>query len=174
MSQQGKVVLQVLSTLSKALDLSIVKDALAREYAFPFADGDEANEADALWHDRRTLGAGAAETLDLAGGTLEDALGTALALAGVKLLVVKAAAGNLADLVVSIPVAAGVGSPAVAVQTVALPPGGLLALVAPGVAGSPVVPGFAVSTGTWDAVTVENQDAVDEATYEVIVLGVGA
>jgi hypothetical protein len=174
MSQQGKVVLQVLSTLSRALDLSTVKDALATEYAYPFGDGSDPNQADALWHDRRTLAAGAGEALDLAGGTLEDAFGAALALAGVKALVVHAAVDNGADLHVAIPVAAGVGSPTVTVQTIALPPGGLLALVAPGVAGSPLVPGFAVAAGTWDTVTVENQDVVAEAVYEVIVLGVAA
>lgn len=47
------------------LDLSTVQDDSALEFKLSLSDGTGANEADKIWHDRRTLSASASETLDL-------------------------------------------------------------------------------------------------------------
>lgn len=51
------------------LDLSTVQDDSALEFKQSITDGTGANEADKIWHDRRTLAASASETLDLSGLT---------------------------------------------------------------------------------------------------------
>jgi hypothetical protein len=47
------------------LDLSVVSDASRLEYAAALADGTGTDQCDKIWHDTRTLAAGASDDLDL-------------------------------------------------------------------------------------------------------------
>jgi hypothetical protein len=49
----------------ESLDLATVTDTARLEYARSLADGVSLDQADKLWHDQRTLAAGASENLDL-------------------------------------------------------------------------------------------------------------
>lgn len=49
----------------EVLDLSTLQDSMSLEYKKSLADGTAVNLADKIWHDKRTLAAGANETLDL-------------------------------------------------------------------------------------------------------------
>jgi len=51
--------------LKESLDLSIVTDASRLEYNRSLVDGAGSGQADKLWHDERTLAAGAHDDLDL-------------------------------------------------------------------------------------------------------------
>src|SRR5688572_4302932 len=48
-----------------AIDLTVVSDSSKLEYAESLADGTAADQADKLWHDQRTVAAGANDDLDL-------------------------------------------------------------------------------------------------------------
>jgi hypothetical protein len=171
--QYGKVTIHILSTLEKALDLSTVRDSLALEYAYALPTGSDAGQADRLFHDQRTIAAGASDDVTLRTG-VSDAFGDTVSFAEVRALILRADADNGADLVLSIPVAAGLGSPPITEQVLRIPPGGAVALIAPGVDGSPATGRFAVAAGTWDVLSIVNMDLTASATYDVIVLGVSA
>lgn len=153
-TQRGRIVLDMTSELSDALDLSTPVDRLAKTLQYLLTGGTAAGQANRLWHDRRTVGPGG-ESLALDGG-LVDGLGQAFTVSAIKVLLVTAAAGNLDELVVTW--AAG----GLAARVAA---GGVLLVVAAGAGydvGSPASP-IAVASG--GAVTL---------TYEVVLVGVGA
>jgi hypothetical protein len=130
------------------------------------ANGVGLNQADRMFSDRRTLSASANEDLDLAGGSLLDTLGDALALVKVKALVIYAAAANPNPLNVTRP-AAGAPIFLAASDGVAIPPGGFLALAWPSAAG------VAVTPTTADLINIANTGAGD-VTYDVLVIGASA
>lgn len=86
----------------ETLDLSTVADASRLEYLAGLGDGVGAGQADKLWHDERTLAAGAAEELSL--DALDQALfggSIVVSLASVKtLLIVNTATASGDDLLV--------------------------------------------------------------------------
>jgi hypothetical protein len=151
----------------KALDLTSPLDELIYVRRIDLASGIGANQADLLWHDQRTLAASGTEDLDLAGG-LTDAFGTALTMVKVKELVVCAAAGNTNDVQVTRPAANGVPLFLAASDGIAVPPGGMIHLQAPGAAG------VAVTAGTGDLITVTNGGAGTSVTYDVVIIGTSA
>ena len=71
----------------RALDLSTPVDAGAIALTDELLHGTAIDQADLLWHDRRTLAA-TSENLDLAGG-LTDAFGQTLTFAKIKALLIK-------------------------------------------------------------------------------------
>lgn len=73
----------------QALDLSNVRDAGARNFDDALVQGTGLDQADLLWHDRRTLAGGASEELDLTGGLTASVSGAALTFARVKGIVLK-------------------------------------------------------------------------------------
>lgn len=160
----GRVSLGALFNFVSGLDLSSVTDALARTWPFTFLNGVGADQANALWHDERTLGAGAAENLDLAGG-LVDAFGAALTFTRIKAVLIRAATTNQTELEVTRPANGAPLFNAVG-DGVTLPPGAAFALVVPDASG------VAVTAGTGDLLRIENMGSPgDSAVYDIILVG---
>ncbi len=130
-----------------------------------FAAGTASEKADLVFGpDQRTLAGGATESLDLIGGGLVDAFGTALAFVKVRALVIQNLSatkiltiGNDANPLVFL----GAGA-----STVILPPKGMLALVNP-------MTGWTVTAGTGDKIKIAN-DAGDPADYLIWIVGTSA
>jgi hypothetical protein len=161
----GRITLQATFNYVNALDLANVTDALAQVFAFTFASGVGADQANALWHDRRTVAPGVTDLLDLAGGIV-DAFGTTLTLTRVKALLVKAAAANESDLQVAQTGSGGAPLFLVPGGGVNLPPGAAVALVVPD------ANGISVTAGVADLITVSNPGSPGSpAVYDIIVAG---
>src|SRR5439155_27040686 len=125
------------------------------------ATGTATGQADKVWSDTRTLTASATEDIDLT-GTLIDAFGATLTLARVKGLVIFASSANTNDVVVGNASSNGwVGPFGAATHTLAVRPGGLLCLFAPGATG------YTVVGGTGDLLHVANSAGGSSVTYDV-------
>lgn len=166
-TQAGHVTVDLQTNLINALDLSNVVDALSRTATVTLGSGTGANQANQVFHDRRTLALSTGETLDLSGG-LTNGLGQTCTFTKVKILWILAATTNVNDVVVSVPAANGFVSPFnAAADAVKVKPGGMLLLVAPD------ANGYGVTADTADLLTVTNGGAGTAVTYDVILVGVG-
>lgn len=162
-----RVSLSLLATLTSALDLSTADDPLNYVKNIELATGTGANQADMLWHDRRTLTASATEDLDFA-GVLVNALGATQTFARLKALLVYAATGNTNNVNVTRPASNGVPLFLAAGDGIPVRPGGLFVAMAPDVTG------YAVTGGTGDLLTFTNSAGSTSVIYDVIVVGASA
>lgn len=158
--------LKVLSKLTNALDLSSPLDELSKDYSVTLGSGNGANQGNSHFHDTRTLAASATEELDLAGG-LTGPFGATVTFTKVKALIIRAASGNVNDVLIGgAAVNAWVAPFGDATDVVKVKPGGTLVLIAPD------ANGYAVTAGTGDKLKVANSAAGTSVTYDVIVIGV--
>lgn len=128
-------------------------------------DGSGANQASRAWHDQRSLGASAAEELDLSGG-LVDEFGYAIVFTAIKALMVRAAAGNTNDVVVGGASAyAFLGPFAESADKLVLPPGGFVLLVHPDA-------GWTVTSSPGDLLRIANGGAGTAVTYDIVLVGI--
>jgi hypothetical protein len=168
MTLQSKLTIAAAAALTASLDLGVARAPLDFKHVLDLADGTGAAQADLLWHDQRTLAASGSESLDLAGGSLTDALGTALTFARVKGLIVAAAAGNTTEVLVG-----GAATNAwaswvdAADNEVVVRPGGVVALLAPGT-------GYAVTADTGDLLQIANSSSGTSVTYDIVIIGASA
>lgn len=163
-SQSSKVNVHIDSTLTKSLSLSQIDDKLVRDYAISLSNGTGANQANNVWHARRTLTASATEDLDLA-GVLTSSNGQTLTFTRVKFILVYAATANTNTVNVSRSASNGVPIFAAAGDLVGVTPGGMFILAAPNATGIPVT----ASTG--DLITVTNSAGSTSVTYDIVVIG---
>jgi hypothetical protein len=133
------------------------------------ANGTGAGQADLAFTDTRTLAASATEDLDLA-GALADPFGTAQVFARLKLLVVKAAAGNTNNVLVGRASSNGLATAFGATGAVILRPGGFLILAT----GEADATGHVVTAGTGDLLTVSNSGSGTSVTYSIMAVGCSA
>lgn len=167
MALTTKITLDVISTLTKVLDLATGKTPLNRRQEYSWESGTAANQADLVFHDQRTLTASTAEELDLA-GVLTDIYGATITFVRIKALVVVSAAGNTNLVQVGGAAAnAFVNWVANATDILLVRPGGVLALVAPDVTAYPV------TAGTGDKLRFAN-DAGSSITYDIVIIGASA
>lgn len=153
------------AALTRALDLVTGASPLAYRKSLPFTNGAGANQAQYLFHDRRTLTASGSEDLDMA-GSLVDIYGNTLTFATIKamLFYIPSTAGG--DLTVTAKATNGFATwVGAAGDAVKIKPGGLLLLLAPG------ADGYAVTAGTGDLITVTNGDGAASVDYDVILMG---
>jgi len=163
-SLTASVELVVTGTLTNTLDLATVSSPLVIRRALALANGVGANQANVIWSDNRTLAPSASENLDLNGGGLVDAFGTAIAPARLRTVVIYAAAANTNNLTLfgnanSVPLLN------TAATTVTLQPGGVYVYTAPATAGT------VVTAGTGDIIQVANAGAGTSVTYDIVVIG---
>lgn len=163
------VLLQVSAYLSNtAVDLTVPAANLSFGQSIHLDNGTGANAADKLFMDTNTIAASGNVDIDLA-GSLTDALGVALTFAKVKAIFLRAASGNTNDVVIGAAASnAFVGPFGSGSDTLAVAPGGFLALVAPGAAG------WAVTAGTGDLLRIANGGAGTAVTYDVVIIGTSA
>lgn len=157
----------LVSHLVDTLDLSNRENRTRFARSWAFANGVGADQADRVWHDRRTLAASAAENLDLSGG-LTDVFGATITLARLKALVLYADPGNTNLVQLTRPSSNGVPLFLAASDGLALRPGGAFCWV------SPDATGIVVTAGTGDLLTVTNSAGGTSVTYDVLLLGASA
>lgn len=163
-SLRTQVQLLVKADLTDTVGLSEVSAPVVLQQLLNLTNGVGAGQADMVWTDQRTLTASSTEDLDLAGGGLTDAFGTAFEPAKVRLIVVTAAGANTND-VVLFGDAASVPFLSTAATTVSVPPGGFIVLATPNLAG------VAVTPTTADIVQVANGGAGTGVDYDIVIIG---
>ena len=167
MALASRITLSVESNLTQALDLLTATAPLTYPVQIDLATGTGLGQADMQWSDTRTLTASSTEDLDL-NGVLVGPLGTTLTFLRIKALIVKAAAANTNNVVISRPAANGVPLFSAASDALPVMPGGWFGWVAPNAAG------VGVTAATGDLITVTNSGAGTSVTYDIIVIGASA
>jgi hypothetical protein len=148
----------------KVLSLSTVADRGSLTAKDDLAYGTGLNQADILWHDRRTLATEASEALDLT-NALVDALGQTLTFSAIKGLLIQNRATEAGHEIL-----VGGGSQAWASwlgasgDVVRIGPAGVLLVWNPSAAG------YAVSDGSADQLRIENPSDA-EISYDILLLG---
>lgn len=133
--------------------------------AISWTSGTGAGQADLLFADQRTIADSENDDLDLA-GSLTDVFGNTLTFVEICAMEVRAAGGNTNDVVVG-----GAASNAFtgpfgdASDTIAVQPGGVLAL------GAPDAGGWTVAAGTGDVLRIANGGAGSSVTYDIVLVG---
>lgn len=167
MALTTKITLKVVATHTNPLDLVTGTAPVNKEYAFSWASGTGANQADKLFSDTRTLAASTSEDLDLA-GSLVSAFGKTITFTKIKAIIIAAASGNTNDVQVGGAAANQfINWVASATDIVNVAPGGLLCLIAPD------ADGYAVTAGTGDLLKLANSGAGTGVTFDIILIGVG-
>lgn len=164
MAVDASLSLRVRATQTSALDLSTVVDPINQLIEQAFANGTGADQANKVWSDRRTLADGASESLDLAGG-LTDAFGAAITFTKIKGIVIKNRSTTQTLAVGGAASSQFINWVANSSDIVNIPPGGFLALTAPGAAG------FAVTAGTGDLLKIANGAAGQATDYDIYLIG---
>ncbi|KPK71858.1 MAG: hypothetical protein AMJ84_05420 [Acidithiobacillales bacterium SM23_46] len=149
---------------SKSLDLSTPKDTLSQNRGKTLNNGTGADQADTVWHDKRTLGDGENETLDFHDGSLSDPLGGALTLDELKALYIKNYSSD-AGLKIGGAAANALGLFADATDILLLPPGGELLFTAPGSGGIDI-------TTNSDLKLEHDGTGSSSLIYDIVVIGV--
>jgi hypothetical protein len=151
---------------SKAGDLGAAIFALTREYGtWKITSGVGVDQADLLFSDQRTLGAGANEDLDLAGALL-DIYGASLTFVKLRRLVLRAADANPNNLTLSRPASNGIPLFIAASDGLIIPPGCSFAWQAP-------KNGISVTAGTGDLLNVL-AGAGGNHVYDIEIIGTSA
>jgi hypothetical protein len=165
MTVSTKIRIGILAKQLEPADLSTPEDSLELAIEKILGDGTGSDQADLLFHDRRTLADSASESLVLT-GTLKDKFDQVLSFLSVKAFVLRnlsttqsLTVGNGAN-----PWASWLGSPT---STAVVPPGGLLFLVSTGA-------GFPVTPATGDVLKIANGALGTSTDFDLVLLGSSA
>lgn len=165
-SLSGRLSLNVDMTLASALDIGTAEYRPQYGANYVLDNGTGANQANELFADNRTLVASAIENLDLA-GSLINAFGTAIVFDKIKALIVKAAPGNVNDVLVGGAASAQASSFFGDVtDVVKVKPGGMVAFVAPDASG------YDVTATSADLLKIANSAGGTPVSYTIIIIGV--
>jgi hypothetical protein len=150
-------------------DLSSVKDTGAISLEDTLANGTAIDQADVLWHDRRTLAATTSEDLDLAASLVSALTGAAVTFAKIKCIYIKNRATTAGYIL-----AVGGASATQFVNWVAnssdilnISPDGFLLLWNPSLAG------YAVAASTGDLLKINNTGG-GSLDYDIVLIGTSA
>ena len=157
--------ISVTVTQSSALDIATGSTPLAFLANYVFASGTSAYQGTTFTSDNRTLGAGAADSFDLAGG-LVDIFGNVVTFTRIRAILIETTAGSAGDLTLFAATAgsnAFVGPMNFGAQ-IRVPPGCTWGGAAPNPDGWPVI------AGTADILFVSNQSA-GNINYSIILIG---
>jgi len=166
MSLNSKIVTSIVASLTNPLDLATGTTPLTVDKRINLASGTGSDQADRIFHDRRTITASATDSLDLA-GVLTDAFGATLTFVKLKGLYVSAASANTNNVNVTRPAVNGVPWLLAAGDGVPVLPGGQMLWVAPGA-------GVTVTAATGDLIDIVNSGAGTSVTYDIVILGTSA
>jgi hypothetical protein len=176
-----KVSLSVEGTLTKAMSISTSVAANPKAtVSETLANGTSTDQADKMYFVSGSIAASGTVDRDLA-GTLEDAFGDACVFVKIKAIILKNTSDEQdPETDAEIQIGGGTGgdgtnafdtwitsTAADGSEAVKVPAGGAVALFAPAA-------GYAVTAATADILHIVNNDAVDAATYELIVIGTSA
>lgn len=131
------------------------------------ANGTGAGQADRVYAKTITLAASGNQDIDL-NGALLDTLGGPAVFAKVKAIAVRARDTNVNNVIVGAAAANGfIGPFGAATHTVAVQPGGMLVISAPGA-------GWTVTAATADLLRVANSGAGTSVTFDIVIVGTSA
>ncbi|MFI9558873.1 hypothetical protein [Nonomuraea endophytica] len=156
---------QLESELTTALDLSTPSSLVKLAQQMNFAQGAGAGQADMIWHNTSTIAASGTDSLDLAGTALQNPWGANLTFARIKLLLVRAAAGNTNNVNVTRPASNGVPWALAAGDGFPVVPGGVFFWYAPTAAG------VVVTATTGDLIDIVNSAGGTSVTYDIVIVG---
>lgn len=159
---------QIEGLFKNILDLSTPADALLERTKIQLGNGTTANNADLVFHDRRTINASSSEDLDLAGGSLLSPFGAGLTFVELRAVMISASLSNVNNVRVSRPASNGVPLFLAASDGIDVPPGGCFMWACP--ADGKVT----VTAGTGDLITVANSSSGSAVTYDVVIVGTSA
>lgn len=162
----ANVGIQGISEHTKTNDLSTTKDRVELVISQAFANGTGNNQADLIFHDKRTLADGASENLDLS-GSLTDVFGSTLTFAKIKAIIIQNLSTTQILTVGGAAANALINWVADATDKINIPPGGAFCIMAP-------LAGFAVTAGTGDILKIANGGAGDPADYNIWIIGTSA
>ena len=167
----------VSGSAGKAIDLATINAPANLSKTMELLFGTGAGKANQLWHDRRVL-AGAADegvAIDFA-GALTNAFGSTVAFANIKAILIF----NRSDEVitdfqsVATDASISVGDTAAneflgpfhaAGDGIIVPAGGIFLIT------NPTAAGWAVTAATGDIMLISNEDATDQACYDILIAG---
>ena len=149
---------------TKTLDLNTVRDTVSLNRGPSLTDGTGDNQADVMWHDKRTLADGATETLDIQDGTLTNAVGTAVTIDILKVLYIKNKSSD-ANLEIGGAPTTDIRLFKVTGDILTLPPGGEFLFSAP------LASGVDTTTNS-DLKMTHDGTGTSSLDYEIIVVGV--
>ena len=162
MSLTGTIRINTMLESVGALDLSTPTDLLNLPITFTLTSGTGANQANRCWHDARTLGNGANETIDLrAVGGAVDGVGQTLTLTRLVALIIY---NTHATTAITVEPGASDGWTSAFAGVEKIKPGGIHVYVAPGAAGY-------VISNTVKNIKVTNLEAGAGATFDIIIVG---
>lgn len=156
----------IAANLTSALDLVIATAPLSLSNRITIPTGTASGQADLCWSDTRTVAASGTDALDLA-GSLSGNLGGTLTIVKLKMVYVRAAAGNTNNVRVNRPASNGVPLFLAASDGIDVLPGGEFLWVAPGA-------GVTVTAGTGDLLNIDNSSSGTSVTYDVVLVGTSA
>jgi len=165
MSQSATISVAVSVEQSSSGDINTALNTITQALTTQLLDGTGADQANQAFSDERTLAASTSENLDLAGG-LTDVFGSAITFTKIKAMAVFAGANNGDNIEVG-----GAGSNGfdswvgASGDKVNVPPGGMLLLTAPDLAG------LSVTASTGDLLTINNTDSGASGTYKIVLIG---
>ncbi len=172
-----KMALAITGQATKGLDLSSVNGPINIAQSMTLAFGTGANAFNQVWHDRRVLAGAATETtaIDLA-ATLTNCFGTTVTFANVKLLVVVNRSNEIItgvhDTITDAAISVGdtaanefLGPFHAAGDGLIIPAGAFLCV------GNPTAAGWSVTAATGDILLISNEDATDQAVYDILIAG---
>lgn len=163
-TQSSTIAVQLNCTQTSSLDLSSAIDSLVKTYTCALAPGTGDGQANTVWSDTVTLAASGTADIDFA-ASLTSSFGATLTFTKIKAILVKAAAGNTNNVVVSRPASNGLVIFSAASDAVSILPDGMFLLTAPKA-------GITVTAATGDLLTFTNSAGTTGVTYDVVVWGV--
>lgn len=157
----GRIDLKVTGSYSSDIDLGNRSYSLSKTYTNSFANGQSANQAEAIFTDTRSTSGN--DDLDLAGGIV-DAFGAALTFVNVKTIIIQNHSDSTGNAVIG---AEGTNEFDTffgdASDTISVPPGGMFCLTNPG------ADGFGVVASTGDKLRIAA--SAGTINYDVIIIG---
>ena len=159
----GTIRAELALKLLNVLDLSTAEDFLVLQLVLQFTNGTGADQANAIWHDRRTIGAGLNETLDLndPANTLTDAFGRELEFTKVRLMILRLVSETGALKIE--PTATGWVS--AFLNDINMGAGGWMVLYAP------TVTAYSVAEPANDKIRITETSGAASVTYDIVFVG---
>lgn len=157
-----KSIIDIVGTSDGDLAGNTSKVSITNSYEFTTGAG--ANQANEKFTDTRTLANNTSEELDLS-GSLVNAFGVTVAFARIKFIQIKNKSSTQTLTIGGAASNAFVNWVGDATDTLKIPPGGEMRMVAPDATGWPV------TAGTGDKLKIANGNAGQSADYDIILMG---
>lgn len=166
MSLSTKLTVSVSAALAAARGFVTPTANAQIDYTASLDSGTGTGQANGVHSERYTLIASGTQVINLS--SITDDLGQSVALSAVKLIVIRAASGNAADVTVKPNGSGGFVAPFnAATDTLKLAPGGAIVLA------NPAAAGWTVTATSADKLLLTNTSGAATATVDIMIIGTG-